>query len=358
MKVFVSYSRKNQDVVNLLGDDLSDVGHDVWIDRELSGGQGWWNVILGEIRDCDVFLLVCTSASLESAACLAEMQYAAGMGKPVVPLRCADDVDMELSPEPLPFLQWVPFTNGDKEELKALLKSVNGSRPGPVPDELPEEPPVPMSYLVAFKHEIETGEELGKAEQLDLLYRLESKVGDVANQARLLLLVQKFRAREDLRAPLVPNVDRLLSLLSTAHPVDIEDSSAAIPTSTEFPSEATPISSQQGTAGLDDEVSREPEPGTESKPVPPPGSGPELMSWWDERETTFASTQPKWDVLDKKQREKIMESIWVRQLGRKIGFKYGSQTSGLNKQHFLELPVEWQTHVIGWKFSGAVTEEG
>src|SRR5262245_64690044 len=87
-RVFVSYSRHNQAAVGQLVHDLNAVGVQTWHDQALSGGQPWWDNILGNIRACDIFLFALSPESLESEACKSELAYVGQLGKPIIPMRC------------------------------------------------------------------------------------------------------------------------------------------------------------------------------------------------------------------------------------------------------------------------------
>src|SRR5690349_10071250 len=50
-KVFISYSSSEAGRVRILAQDIQNLGHAVWFDHELSGGQRWWDQILQEIRE-------------------------------------------------------------------------------------------------------------------------------------------------------------------------------------------------------------------------------------------------------------------------------------------------------------------
>ena len=56
--LFVSYSNIDRDKIAVVLGDLRALGHDVWLDEQLSGGQLWWDEILGRIRACDAFLFL------------------------------------------------------------------------------------------------------------------------------------------------------------------------------------------------------------------------------------------------------------------------------------------------------------
>ena len=46
--IFISYNRKAEAITKALADDFEDLGHTVWFDQEISGGQAWWDQILAE----------------------------------------------------------------------------------------------------------------------------------------------------------------------------------------------------------------------------------------------------------------------------------------------------------------------
>jgi TIR domain len=79
-KIFLSYNRKSEAIARTLAGDIEALEHTVWFDQELSGGQVWWNQILGNIRDCDIFVFVLDPAALDSVACRSEYGYAADLG--------------------------------------------------------------------------------------------------------------------------------------------------------------------------------------------------------------------------------------------------------------------------------------
>ncbi|MCX7111260.1 MAG: toll/interleukin-1 receptor domain-containing protein [Proteobacteria bacterium] len=66
--IFISYNRTSEAIVKTLADDIEALGHNPWFDQELSGGQAWWEQVLKQIRDCDVFILILSPESLDSVA--------------------------------------------------------------------------------------------------------------------------------------------------------------------------------------------------------------------------------------------------------------------------------------------------
>src|SRR5947208_1175673 len=131
MKIFLSYSSKNRSLVETLANDLDRLGHDVWFDKKLSGGQVWWYEILHEIRDCDLFIFALTRQSIDSVPCKLEAQYAASLGKGILPILVAD-MDIKLLPTSLATLQFVDYRQPDRAAALNLGRAL-ANVPGPKP---------------------------------------------------------------------------------------------------------------------------------------------------------------------------------------------------------------------------------
>ena len=56
-QIFLSYSSSSKSAVKELVGDLQDLGHRVWFDQELNGGQDWWDQICTSIEKCKFFIL-------------------------------------------------------------------------------------------------------------------------------------------------------------------------------------------------------------------------------------------------------------------------------------------------------------
>ena len=154
-RVFVSYSRNNLDIVTQLIQDLQAVGVDTWHDQTLTGGQRWWDNILANIRECDIFIFALSPESWDSDACRSELRYVMQLGKTVLPVLVADGINMNLLPSPLNEIQVTDYRRRDKEAAFALVKSINTAAPAPpVPDPLPVSPDVPVSYLSNLQERI------------------------------------------------------------------------------------------------------------------------------------------------------------------------------------------------------------
>ena len=97
-RIFVSYSRHNLDAVTQLIHDLNAVGVDTWHDQTLTGGQRWWDNILANIRECDIFIFALSPGAWESEACKSELDYVVQLGKPILPVLVADGPTQGISP--------------------------------------------------------------------------------------------------------------------------------------------------------------------------------------------------------------------------------------------------------------------
>ena len=141
---FVSYSHVDAEIVGRLERDLEGLGWTAWCDRELSGGQRWWDGILDNIRQCDVFVFAMSTSSLRSAACQRELEYAGALGKPVLPVLVGEPVPDGLLPPVLSETQRVDVRAGDAAAAIALGRALMQVPPAPpLPDPLPEPPAVP-----------------------------------------------------------------------------------------------------------------------------------------------------------------------------------------------------------------------
>ncbi len=87
MKLFVSYSQDNKGSVYELVEKLKNKAeYYVWIDRELSGGQLWWDTVLDHIDECECFVPILTPHYTASDYCTAELNYALELKKTILPL--------------------------------------------------------------------------------------------------------------------------------------------------------------------------------------------------------------------------------------------------------------------------------
>jgi TIR domain-containing protein len=205
MKIFISYARRNQQRVSSVAQRIRQLGHEVWMDNTLAGGQAWWDEILTEIRACDAFVPMVSEASLESEACTSERGYANALGKSVVPV-AVEPIRPQLLPADLGRLQLIDYSSPGEDAALDLARALSRVPPAfPLPAELPVPPPVPTSYLTELSTRL-SAPSLSPEEQLSLLVTLEQALerarsrNDADERDTVLALVAKLEERPDLYA--------------------------------------------------------------------------------------------------------------------------------------------------------------
>src|SRR5258708_292636 len=87
MKLFISYSHDDTLSVAEVAETLqSEARHVVWYDRRLVAAEYWWDTILTGIEDCDCLIAILTPRYTVSIFCMAELNYALDLNKPILPL--------------------------------------------------------------------------------------------------------------------------------------------------------------------------------------------------------------------------------------------------------------------------------
>ena len=194
----------------ILVEDIKDLGYDVWFDRDLTGGQAWWDRILTEIREREIFVSLVDENGLNSAACRLELRYAAAWGRRVLPV-LGGEVSVNLLPQELSALQLVDFQQQDKKSAKALSKALHDMPPaGPLPHPLPSPPAAPVSPLGILAGTIDTALELSRTEQLTLVGELRLALKDPQSATDARKLLGKLRARPDLLVGVAMDIDELM----------------------------------------------------------------------------------------------------------------------------------------------------
>jgi hypothetical protein len=218
-QVFVSYSREDSEPIGQLIHDLQAVGVDAWHDQTLTGGQPWWDNILVNIRQCDVFIFALSPASRDSEACRAELGYVKQLGKTILPVLVADGINTNLLPLPLKEIQVTDYRRRDKEAALALVKSINAAPPAsPLPDPLPSPPEVPKSYLSSLQERVDSDEPLSARDQMALVHDLEIGIQEGRSPTEIADLLVKLKRRSDLLARVATSIDGLLKALEVKAP--------------------------------------------------------------------------------------------------------------------------------------------
>lgn len=213
--LFVSYSRRDLDATEQLCADLSAAHLDPRWDRELVGGERWWDGILAKIRDCEAFVFVLSPDSVRSRACKAELDYAVDLNRPILPVMVRD-VSPDVAPEPIPESQVIDLTERTPEAVIGLLTALSRMETAPpLPEPPPAAPPVPMTDLSDLK-ELVVADALTLGDQRELLTRLLMHVEDVDLQPAVFELATELGRRPDVFEAVRPELDGLMARLRTS----------------------------------------------------------------------------------------------------------------------------------------------
>lgn len=210
MTVFITYARKDRDVVRQLRADIGQLGHPVWLDEEMTGGHQWWSTILRQIRECTVYVFALSPESLRSRACLSELRYAEMLGRPILPIMVRP-VAANTAPAVLANTQIVDYANRTPDTVLGLLRAFNAlPSAGPLPSPLPPEPPIPTSYLNAYLEQLNANE-LTLTAQVELFVQLRGRLDEEDDRAAVWDLLVRLRNRRDLAQSLVANLNEVLA---------------------------------------------------------------------------------------------------------------------------------------------------
>ena len=153
-RVFISYSSKDRIQVDKLNSRLQDFGHSTWYDQRLKnqGGINWWQDILQQIRDADLFVFALSPNSLSSYPCQLEYTYAQRLQKRILPVML-ERIEFNTLPSSIATLQVIDFTLADGPlNLRVSIDNLPPQKALPSP--LPEAPPVPIGALNDFAEKL------------------------------------------------------------------------------------------------------------------------------------------------------------------------------------------------------------
>ena len=208
MRIFVSYARRDREAVEALLQDIRRARHDVWVDEELTGGQSWWDTILGTIRGADVFVVALSPDWLTSKACAAELHYAVACNRAVLPIMVAR-VSPQMAPPVIANAQILDYIERTPDAAISLVTALSLTPPGgPLPQPLPVGPPVPMSYMNTFRERVDELS-LSFQQQSLLLSELRAHLSDDDARDSATELIQRLRRRGDISESIGKEIDAL-----------------------------------------------------------------------------------------------------------------------------------------------------
>ena len=122
-RAFISYSRTNKEFATKLTKGLRTEGFPVWFDLlDIPTGARWDDEVEKALRECSIFLVILTPASIASENVKDEIGYAIDHGKRILPV-LLEDCDVPLR---LRRFQYVDFTTKSFEEGFESAKDLLG----------------------------------------------------------------------------------------------------------------------------------------------------------------------------------------------------------------------------------------
>jgi hypothetical protein len=140
-QIFISYSRKDDEIVNFLKNDLYD--YPTFLDRKILPGDDWWKKICIKIEDSDIILFVDTLESNRSIFCKAELMYAISLKKNIFPIRMPEARHPLLQPleeNNINFYVYDIFDNGRKSKICKQINFMDFSQQVQIPTQHPINP--------------------------------------------------------------------------------------------------------------------------------------------------------------------------------------------------------------------------
>ena len=180
-QLFFSYARPDGLRVDSLVTRLRQAGIEIWLDSDLVGGWPWWDKILGQLRSCDAVLAAVSGASANSQACRAEREYAAKLGKPILPI-ALERMPVGLFPADLARLEIIDYTQPDEAAAFRVATAILAlPKPRPLPSPLPAPPAIPQTRFASLNDRI-AAPSLSLEEQLGILVLLEGALDPTSVQ--------------------------------------------------------------------------------------------------------------------------------------------------------------------------------
>jgi Tol biopolymer transport system component len=143
--LFLSYSRIDRRITEDIVKFLRESYDHVWFDERIYGGQDWWNEILTQISQADIFVYLMSRESIESEYCIAEYQEAVRLQKLILPVLVRART---VIPQSLSKVQYIDLSHGITAEsanklqaalirLERQVSAVPRPPLTPVPQEVP-----------------------------------------------------------------------------------------------------------------------------------------------------------------------------------------------------------------------------
>lgn len=109
-KIFICYSRRDQEFAKRLQNSLTKYSFDTWIDiQNIPPGKDWADVINTELNNCHLMLVIISPDSMSSIQVSNEWKYFLKRNKPMIPILWKSaDIHYQIEP-----IQFIDFASQD-----------------------------------------------------------------------------------------------------------------------------------------------------------------------------------------------------------------------------------------------------
>ena len=211
MKAFISYARRDAEIVELLRRDLEELcAVPPWIDRSVSGGQPWWDEILEQVRSADVFVFALSKSSLSSEACQSELRYALAVERHLLPVKVTP-FDLAVAPDEIRQTQVIDYLERTPDTAIGLARAIMRLGPTPpLPSPLPPAPPMPESYGEPYRRQLAAKSiDLTGQAQLFAALKIHANVDEDRDEA--VALLEMLRGRPDVTVAVAQEIDAFIA---------------------------------------------------------------------------------------------------------------------------------------------------
>ena len=119
-KIFISYSRQDEEFAQQIATDLDRLGASIWLDvDDIPPGVNWSSAIQQGLDTCDTLLLIISPDSMESSNVMDEWQYFRDESKPIIPVMHRSTANIHFQ---LRRIQYVDFLTQDYEAALIQLR--------------------------------------------------------------------------------------------------------------------------------------------------------------------------------------------------------------------------------------------